>query len=161
MWSPDSFWTGNIFNLKCCIILCILSLPVLCFWKLTLRLVLTNVRKKLHLRFLTGFWMCQCFVRHNYLSVNFATQSFCYFLVRGDSKLFLFQLLIYNYLSVNFATQSFLLLSCSWWFKAFSQSTFPVFRETHTAALQLAIKSYWNHRWHLQICSYINKGQKS
>ena len=130
MWPPDSFWTGNIFNLKCCIILCILSLPVLCFWKLTLRLVLTNVRKKLHLRFLTGFWMCQCFVRHNYLSVNFATQSF-------------------------------LLLSCSWWFKAFSQSTFPVFRETHTAALQLAIKSYWNHRWHLQICSYINKGQKS
>ena len=39
-----------------------------------------------------------------------------------------------NYLSVNFPTQPFLLLSCLWWFKAFSFSTFPIFHKTHAAA---------------------------
>ena len=66
-----------------------------------------------------------------------------------------------NYLSINFPTQPFLLLSCLWWFKAFSFSTFPIFHETHTPALQLATKSYWKDWWHLPICSYIIEGQKS
>ena len=55
------------------------------------------------LRCLTGFWMCLCCVRDNYLSVKFPTQLF-------------------------------LLLSCLWWFKAFSFSTFPIFHKTHTPA---------------------------
>ena len=58
----------------------------------------------------------------------------------------------YNYLSVNFPTQSFLLPSSLWWFKAFYFSTFPIFHETHTHALQLATKSCWKDAWHLPIC---------
>ena len=63
--------------------------------------IIINVRKRLHLRCLTGFWMCLCCVRNNYLSVNFLTQLF-------------------------------LLVSCLWWFKAFSFLTFPIFHKTHT-----------------------------
>ena len=36
----------------------------------------SNSRKRLHLRYLTGFWMCLCCVRDIYLSVNFPTQHF-------------------------------------------------------------------------------------
>ena len=43
-----------------------------------------------------------------------------------------------NYLSVNFPTQLFLQLSRLLGFKAFSFSTFPIFYETHTPALELA-----------------------
>ena len=60
-----------------------------------------------------------------------------------------------NYLSVSFPTQPFLLLSSSWWCKAFYFSTFPIFHETHethTPALQLATKSCWKDGWHLPIC---------
>ena len=52
--------------------------------------------KRLHLRCLTGFFMCLCCVRENYLSINFPAQSY-------------------------------LLLSCLWWFKALSFSTFPIY----------------------------------
>ena len=36
----------------------------------------SHVRKRLHLRYLTWFWMCLCCVRDTHLSVIFATQSF-------------------------------------------------------------------------------------
>ena len=52
--------------------------------------IIINVCKRLHLRCLTGFWMCQCCVRDNYLSVNFLTQLFL--LLCGDSKLFRFSI---------------------------------------------------------------------
>ena len=59
----------------------------------TKALVLSNVCKSLHLRCLNRFWMCQCYVSDNYLSVNSLHKSFCNFLVCRDSKLFIFQLL--------------------------------------------------------------------
>ena len=50
------------------------------------------ISKRLHLRCFTGFWMRLCCVCDNYLSVNFLHNLFCYFLICGDSKPFLFQL---------------------------------------------------------------------
>ena len=38
--------------------------------------IISNVRKRLHLRCLTGFWKCLCCVRDNYLYINFPTQPF-------------------------------------------------------------------------------------
>ena len=61
----------------------------------------------------------------------------------------------------KYSYTTFLLLSCLRWFKAFSFSTFPIYHETHTSALQLATKSYQKDWWHLPICSYIIEGQKS
>ena len=87
--------------------------------------IFIHVCKRLHIRCFTGFWMCLCCVRDNYLSVNFPTQPF-------------------------------LLPSSLWWFKAFYFSTFPIFHETHTHALQLATKSCWKDAWHLPICSTLN-----
>ena len=45
-----------------------------------------------------------------------------------------------NYLFVKFLIQPFSWFQ--WWFKASSFSTFSIFHETHTLALQLATKSY-------------------
>ena len=58
-----------------------------------------------------------------------------------------------NYLSVYFPIQPFLLLSCFSELKAFSFSTFPIFHETDTPALQLSTKWYWKDWW----CPKINK----
>ena len=44
--------------------------------KIELSAKIINVRKRLHLRCLTGFWMCLCCVRDDYLSLNFLTQLF-------------------------------------------------------------------------------------
>ena len=54
--------------------------------------IFSPVRERLSLRCLTGFWMCLCCVCENYLSVDFPTQPFRYFLLWGDSKLFISQL---------------------------------------------------------------------
>ena len=50
--------------------------------------IFSHVRKRLHLRPLSGFWMCPCCVRNNYLSVNFFTFFVTFFFVVIQSYLF-------------------------------------------------------------------------
>ena len=78
-------------------------------------LVLRHVHKRPHLRCLTGFQMCQCCIRDNYLFVNFPAQCF-------------------------------VLLSCFWWFKAFSFLTFPFFYEAHFVIILWGV-FYFNRCW--------------
>ena len=70
-----------------------------------LRKVVNHFHKRLHLRYLTGFWMHLSCVRDNYLSVIFLHNLICYF---------------------------FCFL---WWFKVLSFSIFPIFHEIHAPAL--------------------------
>ena len=54
--------------------------------------IFSHVRKRLHLKCLTVFWMCPCCVRDNYLSVNFSTQPFLLLSSLWWFKFFIFQL---------------------------------------------------------------------
>ena len=94
--------------------------------------IISHVRKRLHLRCSTGFWMCLCCVRNNYLSVNFPTHPFL--------------LLSFLWWFKSFSLSTF--------------PIFHEIHETHTPALQLATKSYWKDWRHLLIRSYIIDGQK-
>ena len=95
--------------------------------------IISHVRKRLHLRCSTGFWMSLYWVRDNYLSANFPTQPFSLL-----SSLWCFR---------PFSFPTFLI--------------FHETHGTHAPALQLVTKLYWKDWWHLPICSYIIDGQKS
>ena len=86
-----------------------------------------HVRKRLHLRCLTGFWICLCYVRDNYLSVSFPTQPFLL-------------LSLWWFKAFYFST-----------FPIFHKT-----HETHKPVPQLAIKSCWKDGWNLPICQTLS-----